>query len=298
MAFKIISDGSCDLGEDRARENDVTVIPFYVEVEDGSYKKEIEEIAVRDFYDLMVSHPDYFPKTTLPSVQDFMDVFEDTLKENKEILCMCISDKFSGAVNAARNAARMVMEDHPDVTIKVLNCRVNTVLQGILVLEACRMRDAGYSLEAAYDRLEEIIPSGRIFFTVGNYEYLVHGGRIGKLMQTMVGGLGIRPMIVLKEGEIFPAGIARGRKRSLDKVKSMFQKHFQKTKEKLDDYRMVIGFGYDYEEAVKFRDEVVKLIESMGSKIKVELFQIGCVIAAHTGPYAMGIAVLPRYDRP
>ena len=117
-------------------------------------------------------------------------------------------------------------------------------------------------------------------------------------MQTMVGGLGIRPMIVLKEGEIFPAGIARGRKRSLDKAKSMFQKHFQKTKEKLDDYRMVIGFGYDYEEAVKFRDEVVKLIESMGSKIKVELFQIGCVIAAHTGPYAMGIAVLPRYDRP
>ena len=297
MAFKIISDGSCDLGEKRAEEHDVTVVPFYVEDADGSYKKEIEEMPVRDFYQMMVDHPDYFPKTALPSVQDFVDVFEKTLKENKEILCMCISDKFSGAVNSARNAAMIVMEDYPDVTIKVLNCRVNTVLQGILVLEACRMRDEDYSLEKAYDRLEEMIPYGRIFFTVGNYEYLVHGGRIGKLMQTMVGGLGIRPMIVLKEGEIFPAGIARGRKKSLDKAITMFRKHFQKTREKLDDYRMVIGFGYDYEEAVRFREEVMAVIEAMGSSIKVELFQIGAVIAAHTGPFAMGIAVLPLYDR-
>ncbi len=298
MAFKIISDGSCDLGEKRAEDHDVTVVPFYVEVEDGSYKKEIEEIPVRDFYQLMVDHPDYFPKTTLPSVQDFVDVFEETLKENKEILCMCISDKFSGAVNSARNAAQIIMEDHSDVKIKVLNCRVNTVLQGILVLEACRMRDAGYGLDQAYDRLEEMIPSGRIFFTVGNYEYLVHGGRIGKLMQTMVGGLGIRPMIILKEGEIFPAGIARGRKRSLDKVIAMFKKHFQNTREKLDDYRLVIGFGYDYEEASLFREKLMKVIESMGSSIKVELFQIGAVIAAHTGPYALGIAVIPCFDRP
>ena len=39
------------------------------------------------------------------------------------------------------------------------------------------------------------------------------------------------------------------------------------------------------------------IANEMGSSIKVELFQIGAVIAAHTGPFAMGVAVLPLYDR-
>ena len=69
---QIISDGSQDLSPELSKEKDIEVVPFYVSFDGEHYYKEIEEITVRDFYQQMVDHPDVFPKTSMPSVQDFM----------------------------------------------------------------------------------------------------------------------------------------------------------------------------------------------------------------------------------
>ena len=70
MAYQIITDGSCDLGQEIPRQAGITVVPFYVTFDGQNYRKEIEEISVREFYQLMVDHPNQFPKSSLPSVQD------------------------------------------------------------------------------------------------------------------------------------------------------------------------------------------------------------------------------------
>jgi fatty acid-binding protein DegV len=63
-------------------------------------------------------------------------------------------------------------------------------------------------------RLEAVKESGRIFFTIGSMDYLRHGGRIGKLTGIVGSLLDIRPLITLREGEIFPSGVGpRGAKR-------------------------------------------------------------------------------------
>ncbi len=100
----------------------------------------------------------------------------------------------------------------------MIDSSVDTVLQGLYVLEAVELRDAGVSYRDAAARLEEIKNTGRIFFTVGNMEYLKHGGRIGKVSALAGSVLDIRPVITLKKGEIFPSGIGRGRKRSTAKA--------------------------------------------------------------------------------
>lgn len=296
MSFQIISDGSCDLGAVRAAQHHVRVVPFSVTFDGETYRKEIEELEVRDFYQQMIDHPDQFPKTSLPSVQEYVDVFTEYAREGIDVLCICITTKFSGSYNSACNAADLVREEYPDAVIRVFDSQVNTVLQGIFTLEAARMRDAGMSLEDTLKRMQQMIPSARILFTVGNYEYLVHGGRIGKLLGAMVGGLGIRPLIELKEGEIFPAGIARGRKRSVAKVVTAVQNHFRKTGENPDDYQLCIGYGYDRAEAEVFRKDLLTALEPISGIRDVELFQIGATIGAHTGPYPLGVGLLRKYD--
>ena len=71
-AFHIISDGSCDLPMELTKEKDITVVPFYVSFEEGKYQKEMIEIGVREFYQEMVDHPDVYPKSSMPSVQDYV----------------------------------------------------------------------------------------------------------------------------------------------------------------------------------------------------------------------------------
>ena len=283
MAYQIITDGSCDLGQEIPQKTGIKVVPFYVTFDGENYKKEIEEISVRDFYQEMVDHPDQFPKSSLPSVQDFVEAFTPYAREGIDIICLCITTKFSGSYNSAKTAADLLAEDYPAVKIQVVDTMVNTVLQGILVLETVRMQQAGLSFQQTLEGIERIKSTGRIIFTVGNYEYLIHGGRIGKVMGTAASTLGIKPLIMLREGEIFPTGISRD--------------HFAKLAESPDDYQIVVGYGYDYQEAVLFRDELLASLKTYSKYEKIDIFQIGATIGVHTGPYPIGLGLIRKYDK-
>ena len=53
---------------------------------------------------------------------------------------------------------------------------------------------------------------------VGDLDYLIKGGRIGKVTGRAANMLGIKPMILFKDGEIFSGGVARGRQKSFEKA--------------------------------------------------------------------------------
>lgn len=202
--FHIISDGSCDLPISLTQEKNITVVPFYVSFDDEHYLKENVEIGIRDFYQQMVDKKGVYPKSSMPSVQDYEDAFLPFVKEGIPLICICITTKFSGSMQSALNAKGLLLEHYPDAQITVIDATINTVLQGQYVLEAAALRDAGLSYQETIARLEEIKSTGRIFFTVGNMEYLKHGGRIGKVAALAGGILDIRPVITLKKGRFSP----------------------------------------------------------------------------------------------
>lgn len=297
MSYQIITDSSCDIPLATVKEKNLYVVPFYVSFDNERYYKENVEIEVREFYQKMVDNPEVFPKTSLPSVEDYIEAFTPFIKEGKDIICICITTKFSGSYNSASSAKDILLEEYPKAKITVIDATVNTVLQGILVLEACRMQENGLAYEEVVENVERIKATGRIIFTVGNMDYLIHGGRVGKVMKVAVNALKIRPMIILKEGEIFPFGVARSRKKSIQKILEKTRAHFEEIKESPDDYEIVVGYGYDYEEALEFRDELVKSLSEYSTKKDVDIFQIGAMIGVHTGPFPLGIGLIRKYDR-
>ena len=297
MDYRIVTDGSCDLPPELCREKDIGVVPFYVSFGSEYYQKEIVDIPIRTFYDKMVEDPTTFPKSSMPSVQDYADVFKPIVAEGKAIICICITTKFSGSYQSAMNAKEMLMESYPDARITVMDSTINTVLQGIFVLEAVRMYEAGLPYEKVIEELEAIKGTGRIFFTVGNIDYLKHGGRIGKLAGLAGSMLGIRPLITMKEGEIFSSGLARSRRKSLEKVYEMLWQYLQEVHAKPDEYVICVGYGYDIEEGEAFRSEAVAFLNAKGYAVAdsdIRKYQIGATISVHTGPYPLGFGVLRK----
>lgn len=294
--FHIISDGSCDLPVDLTEEKNITVVPFYVSFDDEHYEKENVEIGIRDFYQKMVDNPKVFPKSSMPSVQDYVDAFTPFAKEGKPVICICITTKFSGSMQSAVNAREMVLEEYPEAKIYVMDSMINTVLQGIFVLEAVRLRDAGTDYEQAIARLETMRDSGRIFFTVGDMEYLKHGGRIGKVASVAGSLLGIKPIITLKQGEIFPSGIGRSRKGTTGKAIDLLIGYLKEQEKSVDQFSICIGYGYDMKEAEEFRDRAKEALKAAGLEIgqEIPLYQIGATISVHTGPYPLGFGVVER----
>lgn len=294
-AYQIISDGSCDLPSELVQEKNITVVPFYVSFEEDVYEKEIVEIGIRDFYQKMVEHAGVYPKSSMPSVQDYVDVFQLYADAGTPIICICITTKFSGSMQSALNAKEMILEEYPDAQITVIDATVNTVLQGLYVLEAARLQENGVGYEEAVKRLEEIKSTGRIFFTVGNMEYLQHGGRIGKVAGVAGSLLGIRPIITLKQGEIFPSGIGRSRKKTMEKTIDLLIAYLEENSKDIARYSLAVGYGYDYEEAERYRDSVLSALKEKGYELQeLPIFQIGATIAVHTGPYPIGLGIIEK----
>ena len=122
------------------------MIPFYVSFDGTHYRKELEEIGIREFYEKMVEKKGVYPKSSLPSVQDYLDVFLPLAKENIPMLVICNSTKLSGSMQSALSARQLVLEDYPDARIRVIDSTYCTVLQGLLALEAASMQERGAGL--------------------------------------------------------------------------------------------------------------------------------------------------------
>lgn len=296
--YKIITDGSCDLDTNLVNKLDISVVPFYVSVDGITHQKEIVELNIREFYQFMVEHPKVFPKTSMPSIQDYLDVFTPLVEQKIDIICICITSKFSGSYNSATNAKNMLLDEYPDAKIEVIDATVNTVLQGMLVEEAVAKKNTGATFEETVDYINEIKTTGRIFFTIGSMDYLVHGGRVGKLSGIAAGALGIKPLILLKEGEIFNNGITRGRKKAKQKIIMQIIAYFKDNEYCVNDYRFCVGFGYDCEEAKEFKEKLltaIKEIEPMFVE-DIPIRQIGATIGVHTGPHPLGVGIIKKID--
>ena len=297
--FDIITDSACDLTPETAARLNVEVIPFYVSLDGEHYRKEGKEIAVRDFYQFMVDNPSAYPKTSLPSLEDFETAFRAHAEAGRPVLCLCFTSKMSGCVGSARNARELVLEDYPDAKIEVMDTTAATVTESIVVENAVAMRDGGCTLEQAVDWLSAERATNQIFFTVGNLDYLIKGGRIGKVTGRAANILGIKPMILFKEGEIFSGGVARGRQKSFEKALEQLMAYLTERNATPDDYCITVGYGYDEEEGKHLWMQTRAALRAKypTSKCEVGLLQIGCTIAVHTGPYALGMGVMRRWKK-
>ena len=297
--FDIITDSACDLTPEMAQKMGVEVVPFYVSLDGEHYRKEGKEIAVRDFYQFMVDNPSAYPKTSLASIEDFEEVFRRQAELGRPTLCLCFTGKMSGCVGSARNARELVLEDYPDAKIEVLDSAAATVTEATMVENAVAIRDAGCTLDEAVTWLEAEKATNNIFFTVGNLDYLIKGGRIGKVSGRAANLLGIKPMILFKDGEIFSGGVARGRQKSFEKALEQLMNYLDANGGTPDDYRLIVGYGYDEEEGRRLWLQTRAALRAKypAAACEVGLLQIGCTIAVHTGPYALGMGIMRRWKK-
>ena len=292
--YRIISDSACDLPPELVSGQNITILPYYLSIDGTNYLKDQVELGRDQFYQWMIDNPGQFPKTSMLTVMDFLEVFQSAGRACEDVICICLSRKLTSTLQTALTARSMALEQFPDMEIAVIDSALATVMQGLFVLEACRLRNEQVPIGPAVQELERIKKTGRIFFTIKNLDYLRHGGRIGKLASMAGSLLGIRPVIALRDGELFSAGMTKGRNRSKEKSQKLFLEHMESTYKNPEKYSAVVGYGYDQEEGAAFHERVCQGLLRIGHKAVVPMYKIGNVIGAHIGPYPIGAAVIDR----
>ncbi|HKL80428.1 MAG TPA: DegV family protein [Mobilitalea sp.] len=291
--YLLFSDSSCDLPESLIHEHNIQLIPFYVSFDRDKYYKENIDITNEAFYDALTSKH-LFANTSLPSVQDYINMFRPAIKAGYDIICLCLSQKFSGSYQSAVNAKQILDEQYTNCTIQIIDSIQATAGQGLLLLQMAKMKKSGLQIGEVVERVNRIKSTARIMFTLDTLEYLTRGRRIGKVVSLAKELMGLKPLIQLKDTELIPYSNIRGRKNSLDKVYEMMVEYFTESNESPSGYDFCIVNATTTKDAQTLQ----KLVEQyLGRDIVYPVFQIGVTIGTYTGPGAIGICFIKKYEK-
>lgn len=283
--IKIISDDACDLIKEEVEKYDIDIVHFKISDEDGNDIENVEKL-----YEMELNNPKMRFFSACPSVDEYYQLFKTYAEKGCDIISVAISAKFSGSHNSACVAAEMIREEYKNIKIMAVDSMKNSATQGLFVINLARLAQSGKSFEDIKKYIEDDPDSGKILFTVGNLNYLIAGGRIGKLKGLVANKLNIKPIITMKDGVLASGGFGIGIKNTLNKLIDMAKSYFEKTKQNIKEFMFCIGFGCERAEGENF----LKLCkEKLGlSDNQIKMNQIGSTTIVHTGPHTYGFAFM------
>ena len=278
MAVQIITDSTCDLSNEQARDLNVHMIHMRVVFEDAVYTDGVD-IDKAQFYEKQAESKT-LPKTTQVNPQEYCDVFQPLLDTGDEVVAIIMSSKLSGTYQSACIAKDLVEGGERLHVVDSLNV---TIGEGLLVREAVRLRDAGKSAAEIAAELEQLRHRVRFVAFIGTMKYLKMGGRISSTTAVVGTMLNISPVVAIVGGEVKSVGQVRGKQKILSYTLD-FAKQYPV------DTRHCVMFGHSrcLETMEPYRD---KLVQALGIQ-DYDWDELGAVIGVHSGPGCYGMAYI------
>ena len=280
MTVKVVTDSTSDIPAELVQELGITVVSTYVVFGNKSYRDRID-ITEDELYEKLV-HDTVHPTTSIPSPQDFADVYSRLANETDEIISIHVTSRESGVYNSALLGKELVGKK---CRIEVVDSQLVAMACGMLVIAAAKAARAGANLEQVADVVHKAIPQIHLMIILDTLKYVVRGGRLAKPYGLLGTVLKVRPLLTLREGKLTLTGVSRTRAKAIQGLYD-FVMDFPQVSE------IVVSYATDREDA-----------ESLAARLKAQfpdvpfyMTRIGPVLGTHAGPGAMGVAVRTKED--
>ena len=212
MTYRIVADSSCDLRSYDSPLETLTYATVPLKIRVG--QREFTDNAALDSRQMMDAMHNYNGPTSsaCPSPEEWAAEF---LKADC-VLAITITSALSGSYNSALVARDMVLEEHPEKKIHVLD---SLSAGGELVLiarKAASLLESGVDFEETCRQAELYAQKYQLLFVLANFDNLVKNGRMSRLVGFMAGAMNMRAVgIASRKGTLEMLHKTRGETRSL-----------------------------------------------------------------------------------
>ena len=283
MSVKIIVDSASDIKVSFAEQQNIGFAPLRTILAGTEYRDGID-IVPDEFFEKLEANKEV-ARTSQVNVSEFAAMFEEAVRAGDDVIVITISSGLSGTCQSALVAA----QDYPG-RVYVIDSLSATAGEQVLIEQAIRRRDEGWTAAQIFAELEEMRKKARLFVTLETLEYLKRGGRISKTSAAVGGLLNIKPLLTLNgEGKLETVGKARGVKISHKMMN--------------DSIRAAGGIDFRYPVVFTYAGDladgaVTNYLEDsrdiFGDHIdQLTIGQLGCVIGTHSGPGAIVVSFVP-----
>ena len=223
MSFAIFTDGCSNLPGQQIGKYQIRVLPctYTLDGVQHVYDGDIDSFNAPAHYGKL--REGHLIQTSLLNTQLFLDHFRVALEEGLDVIYVGMSSGISGTYNAAKMAAKELMEEFSGRKVYTVDSRGAGMGTGLLTLMAGDLREAGKSVDETHQELLAATDNLCEYFTVDDLMFLNRTGRLsgaGALVGTM---LNIKPILRGdEEGHIVTSQKIRGRKKAVETLAKIY----------------------------------------------------------------------------
>ena len=214
----LLTDSCADLSPRLAEENHIYRVPLRILCADGEYSDGVD-IFGGDIYTRLRAGE--LPQTSLPSGEDIEKTLRQIVMDGYDgVIAVMLSSGLSGTYNLVRLIGE---ECRGMLPVKVYDSLSGSLGMGMTLLQLAEDIRGGMEWEELTERrVPQLIAGSHPFFSVDTLEYLMKGGRIGKVTATAGTLLQIKPIITFApDGQLQSVAKVRGRSQVMDKLVAM-----------------------------------------------------------------------------
>lgn len=273
--IRIVTDSTADIPSKMAEENGISIVPLKVCINDKEYFDGVT-IGKDEFYHKLVDEG-VFPKTSQPTPNDFLDIFNDIKAKGDECICITLSSSLSGTYQSALLAKKLCEYDN----IHIIDSLSATGGMLLLVHETIRLIKDGKSAEEIVETIEALKNRIHIVAALSTLEYLKKGGRISAATAAIGSLARIKPIITVDvEGNVDVFTKAIGFNKAISTV-------IENMTDVDTNYPIYPVYTYGTENLTKL------LAHPALSKYSfAENVQVGPTIGTHVGPEVFGFCYI------
>jgi DegV family protein with EDD domain len=273
----ILTDSGSDVPISIQQDYPIFILPLQVNYKDKSYRDgvDIDSKTVLENLDKEV------PTTSLPTGDDFNELIQ-TIKDQgfTRIIGVILSSGLSGTFNMIQLHAK-----ESEVPMEVFDTKNIGIGSGLSAIRAAKWASEGLSYDQVVKNLKESIANTHVFFVLSTLEYLIKGGRIGKVSGFLGTALELKPLITCnQEGIYTTVAKVRGRNKS---IRALKETAFSYLKEG-NQYLIGVAHANAPDEALAFKEEL-----ELHFKDQATFFfsEISPALGVHTGPGLLGFGI-------
>ncbi|AWT35765.1 hypothetical protein GCM10008956_05210 [Deinococcus arenae] len=275
----VLTDSTCDLHPDSAKQLGINIIPLQVSLQQRTLLdwQEIDPDAV---YDHMRAGGS--ASTTPVSVAAFAERYRDLLTSHDAVISLHISGKLSETVRHAQQAAIQLGEAG---RIQVIDTEVASGPLAELAIVARDQITAGRELHQVTRAVLEARNSMYAELSVATLDYLRRSGRVSRAQAFLGGMLGVRPILTFERGELKATRRAKVDQAAGDMLGSL--------KQRFGTTPLSVTIMHAGRDTVRI-NALRAAMSASGLNVQRGRVQLmGPVIGAHVGPGTYGFNAIP-----
>ena len=276
----ILTDSIADLPDAFKLSHTIATLPMGVLI-DGSAYLDKTTIQLEQLFTRMGQKEGY-PTSSQPEPGRIQAMLTTLTEHYDSLIVLSVSDRLSGTYQALLKAAKVVA---PDQKITVIDTKLNSGAQGLLVKEAAELIAQGLPHERIVARIEEMIPRTKIYVCLNTLAYAVRGGRVPDTVGKVGKLLGLRPIMTLDSlGNGAAFGVAFSQAGLTRKILRLVKNTI--ARKGIEAYSIVHGDNLPL--AMEYAEQITR----MTGKAPSFIAEISSVVALHAGPGTVAVCLL------